>query len=122
MFHGGEPLHRAGVGETEGPDRTVRPRLARGPLDGVVPIPALLLVGLEHATGTVAASDVLQQYRVAPAHRLGHQRVRRSFDPTIRGSVDQNRESSVAGRTVEIGPERDAVAHGDSDPGVDPDG
>jgi hypothetical protein len=36
--------------------------------------------------------------------------------------MDQDGESSIAGRTVEIGAEDDAIAHGDGDRGVDPDG
>jgi hypothetical protein len=36
--------------------------------------------------------------------------------------VNQHRESSVAGRTVEIGAEDDAISQGDGDAGVDTDG
>ena len=37
-LHGGEPLNRGGVGEPDRADGAIRPRLACGPLDGVVAV------------------------------------------------------------------------------------
>ena len=94
----------------------VRPRLARGPFDGVVAVAALLRVGLELAVGAIAAAHVLNDDRVAAGARgLADESAVRSA--VVGRAVDQGRKPSLRG-TPYVGAQHDAVAHRHGDGGV----
>ena len=116
-----EPLHRAGVAQPEGAHAPVGPGLARGPLDGVVAVAALLKVRVEGAGGLVPPTDILKHHGVSPAHRSLHQRrARWELVPPIRRPMHQHRVSPVGRWAKDVGPKGDAVSHGDGNTGVDP--
>ncbi len=62
---GRQPLHGARIRQAGGRDPAVRPRLRRNPLDRVVAVVALVLVGIERAGRIVPATHVLHDDRVA---------------------------------------------------------
>lgn len=122
-FDGGEPLHRAGVAQTEGADPPVRPRLPRGPFDGVVAVAALLEVRLEGAAGLVSSPYVLQDHRVPPSDGgLYQRRGVRQLVPAVRGAVHQDRKTPPLEGPDDIGAKDDAVAQRNRDGGIDSEG
>ena len=117
-LHRGQPLDRAGIGETEAADGTGGPRLAGGPLDGVVPVLALVTIGLELAGRAVTSSNVLQHHGIAAGDGGPDQFGCRTGASAVRGAVHQHRKPSVLRRAPEIGSEDDAVPHGHRNAGV----
>ena len=83
-----------------------------GPLDRVVAVVGLVLEGVPLALGGVAAAHVLHDDHVAARDGLAANRRR---CPCRRACAGAGREFAVAGGTVDVGVEGDAVAglHGD---------
>ena len=106
------PRGHAAVGQPVHADGAVRPRLSRGPLDGVV---AVLHVGVDRgevALGAVPAPTALDHDGVA---LLGHGLAEHRPDPVtgaVRVAQDQHRKAILDSRGPEhIGAKADAVAH-----------
>ena len=101
-------------------DLAVGPRLLRGPLDRVVGV--LLIVDERNpdALRLVASSHVLEDVHVAPLREV-HRGIVGGWKPFGAVGCDrqQDRMTPVAGRPIDIGVQRDAVAHAHGNTVVD---
>ena len=89
----------------------VRPRLPRGPLDGVVSVAAFVLVGPKLSVGRVSPSDILHDDGVAA--RNGARKRRRLLERralAVRRPVDKCREAASRG-SQNVRSQAHAVAH-----------
>ena len=110
---GGQDLREAGVGDAEGADVAVAPRLGPEPLAGVVPVQGLVDVGPPLALRLVAAPAVLHDHGV-PGLGKAHGPVDVARTLGAVGRADQqHREPLPGARAVQGRVELDAVAHGD---------
>src|ERR1700693_1500091 len=115
-FHGREPLYGARVGKAEGADCAARPRLARGPLDGVKTVAPFVAVGVELTVRVVAPAHILDDDGVAA--RDGPREclvslLRAVF--AVRRAVNEHGITRLTSRPQDVRAKDDSVAHGHSD-------
>ncbi len=105
------PLDEAAVAPAPGADAAVRPLLARGPGDRVVGVLAVVGPGGELAVGLVAAANVDHDGRVAALREPdapGDEALARRL---VRRPLHDRRQPLPSEGKVDVGRQRDAVAH-----------
>ena len=112
IFHGGEPLHRAGVGQTERADVSIAPRLPCDPFDGVETVAALVLIRDEVAIGGVASAHVLHDDGITARDGFLERFVvlQRKVLP-VRRAIDQRRKLAFRARKQNVSTKHHAIAH-----------
>jgi hypothetical protein len=112
-LHGGEPLDRSGIRQSERPDRSVGPGLHGGPFDRVVSVAPFLLVGDVLAIGRIASTHILEDHRVPARDRLACRRERRRrLVFSVRRAIHERGISTRCRGAPNVGAQHHAITHG----------
>jgi hypothetical protein len=111
MLHGGLPLHSADIRAAHHAHATAAPRLARDPLDGVIPVLAFIVVWRKRSFRPKLPTAILRDEDVAS---LGPSLARGLLLRAIirRASEDDGRLGDRV-ISIEVGGELHAIAHRD---------